>query len=125
VRGVPRLPDEARHFLGAAVPIVPSRVMRALGLEDVGTGSPEVGPPSPWGVDLPAPGPSGLPGVLARAGSQELGEALRLPAGDRSAAYRLLAADALVTWACEAAAGSPDPTMALEEVLDRIVDEGT
>ena len=40
--------------------------------------------------------------------------------GQREAAYALLAADALVTWACERAAQQPDAAGALERVLVRV-----
>lgn len=40
--------------------------------------------------------------------------------GQREAAYTLLAADALVTWACERAAQEPDAERALERVLVQV-----
>jgi len=43
-----------------------------------------------------------------------------LAPGDREGAYRLLVADAYLTWACEAAAEAPDPGDVLEELLDRL-----
>ena len=40
--------------------------------------------------------------------------------GERGGAYDLLAADALVTYACEHAAHAPQPERALLRILDRI-----
>lgn len=43
--------------------------------------------------------------------------------GERDGAFRLLAADAYVTYACEAALESPDPGVALLRVLEGVVAE--
>ena len=45
-----------------------------------------------------------MAGVLSAAAAEELGEALARPGRSREGAYHLLAADALMTYACEAAA---------------------
>jgi hypothetical protein len=43
--------------------------------------------------------------------------------GERRGAYRLLAADAYVTYACDLALDSRDPTAALERVVQGVVAE--
>jgi hypothetical protein len=43
--------------------------------------------------------------------------------GERRGAYRLLAADAYVTYACDVALDSRDPTAALEQVVEGVVAE--
>jgi len=49
---------------------------------------------------------------------------LRTPGRVRESAFDLLAADALLTYACEAALESPDPEGVLGAILRRIVVEG-
>lgn len=120
--GVHPLPEGVRTFLEGAVPAVPARVMEVLGLGGIGDPPVGSGPPASWAVAAPAACPGEVPRDLAGAGLLQLEEALRRPAGDRSTAFRLLSADALLTWACEAAAGSPDPRAVLDQVLDRIVE---
>ena len=58
-----------------------------------------------------------LTGHLVKAGLVHLEEAAARPGRDREAAYRLLAADALITYACEAASEAADVGVALEEIL--------
>jgi hypothetical protein len=58
---------------------------------------------------------------LAVGGVRALREALRTPPGDREAAWALLAADALFTWAVEEAADAEDPGEVLAAVLDAVV----
>jgi len=55
--------------------------------------------------------------ALACAGRARLEAALSRPGIVRESAFELLAADALVTYACEAALESPDPLSALEQLL--------
>lgn len=64
----------------------------------------------------------GLPLVeaLTAAGTQALAEAVRRPGRDREAAFHLLAADALLTYACEATAHEPDVEARLRQILERI-----
>lgn len=57
--------------------------------------------------------------ALARAGSGALEEAVRRPGRDRDAAFYLLAADALLTYACEAAADGEDVERKLRAILER------
>lgn len=65
------------------------------------------------GVDVSPPAP-------VEAGQRALATALRLPADDREAAWALLAADALLTWAVEDAADAPDPGTTLEALLEAV-----
>ena len=58
-----------------------------------------------------------MAGVLSAAAAEELGEALARPGRSREGAYHLLAADALMTYACEAAAEAPDLEMRLSAML--------
>lgn len=58
---------------------------------------------------------------LAEAGMDALLRAEARPGRDREAAFQLLAADALLTYACEAAAEQDDVEGALSRVLDRVV----
>lgn len=66
-----------------------------------------------------ADGPS-LHGVLADAGLGRLQQARARPGRVRDSAFRLLEADALLTYACEAALESDDPEAALRRVLAAI-----
>lgn len=60
-------------------------------------------------------------GALTDAALASLGAALNLPAGSRQAAFRLLAADALLTYACEAAADGPDVRNRLAGIFAHLV----
>ncbi|MEZ4414117.1 MAG: hypothetical protein R3E10_00015 [Gemmatimonadota bacterium] len=84
----------------AAVAEVPSRLAAAL--EDAGVG------PDAEAARLAAAGVGALRTVESRS--------------DRAAAYVLLAADALLTRACERATVQSDPERALEQVLARLVE---
>ncbi len=66
-----------------------------------------------------------LPGSLVASGSAHLDEAVAMPGRDREAAYQLLAADALITYACEAASEAVDVRGVLNEVLVRVLAGGT
>jgi hypothetical protein len=59
-------------------------------------------------------------GRLTESGIAALEHALGRPGRDRAAAFHLLAADALVTYACEEAALENHPAEALTELLNRI-----
>lgn len=54
---------------------------------------------------------------LAGAGRRELDAARRAPGRVRESALRLLAADALLTYACEAALEEADPATSLEALV--------
>ncbi len=68
----------------------------------------------------PDGGVASVPESLLRAGLLHLEEAVGRPGRDREAAYQLLAADALVTYGCEAASEAADVRGVLREVLDRV-----
>jgi len=62
--------------------------------------------------------------ALLRGGVEELARARRSPGKVRSSAWHLLAADALLTYACEAALAAAEPPLAFEEILRRAASEG-
>ena len=66
-----------------------------------------------------------MPERLSRAGLLHLEDAVARPGRDREAAYQLLAADALITYGCEAASEAPDVRGALSEALVRVSVGGT
>ena len=68
----------------------------------------------------PDGGVASVPESLLRAGLLHLEEAVGRPGRDREAAYQLLAADALVTYGCEAASEAADIRGVLREVLGRV-----
>ncbi len=77
-------------------------------------------PPAPealtrWLAEGPLEGPA-VEG-LTRRGIAELEHACSAPGRVRESAYHLLAADALLTYACEAALESADPAAAMESIL--------
>ncbi len=55
--------------------------------------------------------------ALSAAAAEQLDEALARPGRSREGAFHLLAADAFMTYACEAAADAPDLEMRLSEML--------
>jgi hypothetical protein len=61
-----------------------------------------------------------LVGSLVESGAQELTKALEVSGRVRESAFHLLAADALITYACEAAADEGDPQAALESIITRL-----
>ncbi|MGM0668207.1 MAG: hypothetical protein ACQET1_00725 [Gemmatimonadota bacterium] len=63
-------------------------------------------------------GPEGL----EKAGAEAIAEALAAPGRNRTAAFRLLAGDALLTYACEATAEEERPGETLEILLKRLGD---
>ena len=67
---------------------------------------------------MPVRGPENL----AELGGRAIQEALSLPGRDRRAAFQLLAGDALLTYACEAAAEVAEPGPFLEGLLKRLGD---
>lgn len=62
----------------------------------------------------------GRPLRLARRGAELLEDVLRARAEDRETAFLLLEADALITYACEAAAEEADPEGSLRDVRDAL-----
>ncbi len=69
-------------------------------------------------------GRASVPGTLIDVGLARLEEAVGRPGRDREAAHRLLAADALITYACEAASEVADVRGVLRKVLDRVLAGG-
>ena len=65
-------------------------------------------------------GVASVPESLLRAGLLHLEDAVGRPGRDREAAYHLLAADALVTYGCEAASEAVDVRGVLREALGRV-----
>lgn len=64
--------------------------------------------------------PLGRVDSLVEAGRDALAAALARPGRDRGAAYLLLGADALITYACEAAVEERDVEAGLSRVLERV-----
>ena len=80
-------------------------------------------PPAPaplatWLEGVPL-GPGTTTEALLHAGLSELDAARSAPGRVRTSAFHLLAADALLTYACEAALEADDPRAALVEILRR------
>lgn len=65
-----------------------------------------------------------LVAVLGGSGCRALERAVAHPARERDTALALLAADALLTYACEAAADVENVAAALEHVLNGVSDVG-
>ncbi len=81
-------------------------------------------PAPPESLPLPVPDGDGDPvELLADAGARGLKRAIGGD-GERGGAYDLLAADALLTYACERAAATPDPEAELLRVLARVSRRG-
>lgn len=72
-------------------------------------------------VEGEAAGRDDVASVLAERGVAGLDEARRAPGRVRESAYRLLTADALLTYACLAALDAPDPRPFLEELVGRTI----
>lgn len=70
------------------------------------------------------PEAEGVGPELARWGVEALRRAMGAPGRNRDSAFRLLAADAYLTWSSEALLESPDPETALRALLRRVADEG-
>lgn len=84
-------------------------------------------PPPPlgaWldGVELPG---AVVPEALLAGGLRELGLARAAPGRVRESAFHLLAADALITYACEASLDAEDPTVFLADILRRVAAAGS
>jgi hypothetical protein len=70
-----------------------------------------------------ADGPGSVADTLIAAGALALERALA-EAGERRGAFELLAADALLTYACERAVEAPDPEAELLRILERLERRG-
>lgn len=75
---------------------------------------------APWLDGLPAGSPPAR--ALSAAGGRALDRALTRPGRVRASAMHLLAADALITYACEAALETEDPKAELADVLRSVSD---
>lgn len=80
-------------------------------------------PPAPaplaaWFQNVPLDG-DGTSAALLQGGLAELDASREMPGRVRASAFHLLAADALITYACEAALGVGDPRGALVEILQQ------
>lgn len=88
---------DARAFLGRRVPPPPEALDRVLATLDMDGIAPREG--------------------LLREGLDALDRARRAPGRVRESAFHLLAADALLTYACEAALEEDDPEATLSELV--------
>lgn len=80
-------------------------------------------PPAPapldaWLQDVALDG-DGTGAALLHAGLTELDASRSAPGRVRNSAFHLLAADALLTYACEAALGADDPRAVLVEIMQQ------
>ncbi len=73
----------------------------------------------------PDDGVDSIVDFLLKAGLSQLEEAVARGGREREAAHDLLAADALITYGCEAASESADVPRALHEILVRVRTGGT
>lgn len=75
------------------------------------------------GADLEG-GVTSVPGRLVAGGLAHLDQAVARPGRDREAAYQLLAADALITYGCEAASEAGDVRGMLSKILFQVLAGG-
>lgn len=122
------LSPAALGFISRTGPAMPAGVLRALLLpgeaELYGRGGSaaagEAGAsPGPW-ASMEARVPDEVVREFAGKGGRSVDEVLRAPGGGRELAFQLLAADAFLTWACEAAADAREPARMLREVLSAL-----
>ena len=73
---------------------------------------------APWLGAVPAG--EDVPSSLTFLGRRALGEALAAPGRVRASALHLLAADALITYACEAALEAEEPEQELGKILQEV-----
>jgi len=95
--------DSPIDWLATRTPPAPDELKAWLKIPDDGTD--------------PDGGVTSVPGSLLKAALVHLEDAVVRPGRDREAAYQLLAADALITYGCEAASEATDVRSALREVL--------
>jgi hypothetical protein len=107
-------PQSVRFVHGAA-PTLPLAVSRALGLPVM---APVPGPGS--GDDPPHASVEEVADALTEEAVWRLDAVLADPGAGRDVAFRLLAADALLTWSCEAAADGADPGEILGSLAKRV-----
>ena len=102
--------DPASDWLAARTPAAPNELSAWLTTP---------GGESDGQRNLDGPADS-IPEALLRAGLLHLDDALARPGRDREAAYRLLAADALITYCCEGASEAADIRCELRDILGRV-----
>ena len=95
--------DSPTDWLATRTPPAPDELKAWLKIPDAGTDADT--------------GVASVPGSLLKAALVHLEDAVVRPGRDREAAYQLLAADALITYGCEAASEARDVRSALREVL--------
>ena len=98
--------DSPKDWLASRTPTAPDELRAWLTIADVVTKS------SSRAV--------AVSGLLAEAGRVHLDKAVARPGRDRGAAHELLAADALITYACEAAGEATDVDAVLHDILSRV-----
>lgn len=106
------------RFVHGAAPSLPPAVSRALGLPAMESGDGGAGGEGPHGSGEELA--EELAEVLTGEAVGLLDEVLTHPAASRDVAFRLLAADALLTWSCEAAADGRDPGEILGSLAKRL-----
>ncbi len=116
--------DSAIDWLAARTPRAPDELKAWLKVSDGGV-DPRGGVDPDAGVDPdgsldPRGRVDSVTESLLMAGLLHLEEAVTRPGRDREAAYRLLAADALITYGCEAASEAADIRGVLREVFGRV-----
>ena len=123
----PRAPDELKAWLkvsdGGVDPrggVDPDAEVDPDGSLDPRGGADSDAEVDPDGSLDPRGGAASVTESLLMAGLLHLEEAVTRPGRDREAAYRLLAADALITYGCEAASEAADIRGVLREVLGRV-----
>ncbi len=102
--------DSPTDWVATRTPPAPDELKAWLKIPDEGTD--------------PAGGVGAVTGCLVSAGLLHLEKAVARPGPDREGAYQLLAADALITYGCEAASEAGDVRDALREVLVRVSTQG-
>jgi len=95
--------DSPTDWLATRTPPAPDELKAWLKIPDGGTD--------------PDTGVASMSGSLLKAALVHLEDAVVRRGRDREAAYQLLAADALITYGCEAASEARDVQRALREVL--------
>jgi len=101
------------RFIQEAAPSLPPAVSRALGLPGRVSEGDAV-------EERPSPSAEELAGGLTEEALELLDEVLSDPGAGRDVAFRLLAADAFLTWSCEAAADGVDPGGVLSSLVQRV-----
>ena len=122
------LSPAALRFLSRTGPPLPAGVLEALSLPGEAELYGGDGTPGAEGSERGSSlCPRGEPEVqdevvyeFAGRGARGVDGVLLAPGGGRELAFQLLAADALITWACEAAAGAREPDRLLQDVVSAL-----